>query len=486
MLSRSNTEIFDEDAQGVNTNLYYILVLTCKDKAQGIVKSVAAGEGLEAWILLCVEFEPKVPSRFSGMLDAILYPMMQEHVPIKGIVSWETMVQGYEEQTGEKVMESIKKSVISTRLVPQKLRAPDVECDQVYYVRVGESRGAELPEIKTGGAGTQRACADEGKDNSGDGYDQRGAPQCKYCLKKGHARKECRKATQDIGDGKINKDGIRRISKSNGKGEGNNDKTKAPTPKPTDKDASYWGPDYDAEEGCVFMVETSEDEEFDHNEKLDHNGETEKEPNYDEHENDESVLIPINEFYQEDGGNIEIMGVWLDDDGGAVLDPTMRNHINELIKKEGSKSLKLSERRGIYSFDVGARSLCPLPVAEDQVPEPLGPLESEEAQLPRRRKERCKRAAGEIATHERTHMPFRDWCEWCLWGRGKWDGRMKANPDEAPTMSVSSLYYCFVNAETGADMVATLVMVQKPEDCAAAIVVIHKGPSEYVNSAEGF
>ncbi|CAK0905881.1 unnamed protein product [Prorocentrum cordatum] len=104
-------------------NWSFVLSAYCMaDKGQGIVKSVAAGEGLEAWRLLYDEFEPKVPSRFSGMLDAIMYPTMQEHDPIKSIVSWETMVQKYEEQTAEKVMESIKKSVISTRLVPQKLR----------------------------------------------------------------------------------------------------------------------------------------------------------------------------------------------------------------------------------------------------------------------------------------------------------------------------------------------------------------------------
>eukprot|EP00959_Pyramimonas_sp_CCMP1952_P196278 4103568-Pyramimonas_sp.AAC.1 len=56
------------------------------------------------------------------MLDSILYPNAQENDPTKGIVSWETLVQRYEEQTGEEVMESIKRSVLRTRLVPSKLR----------------------------------------------------------------------------------------------------------------------------------------------------------------------------------------------------------------------------------------------------------------------------------------------------------------------------------------------------------------------------
>ncbi|CAK0847351.1 unnamed protein product, partial [Prorocentrum cordatum] len=46
----------------------------------------------------------------------------RENDPMKGIVSWATLVQWREEQTGEKVMESIKKSVRSRGLVPNKVR----------------------------------------------------------------------------------------------------------------------------------------------------------------------------------------------------------------------------------------------------------------------------------------------------------------------------------------------------------------------------
>eukprot|EP00959_Pyramimonas_sp_CCMP1952_P020089 424074-Pyramimonas_sp.AAC.1 len=108
-------------------------------------------------------------------------------------------------------------------------------------------------------------------------------------------------------DGEVNEDELRRISKGEGKGKDEADKAKTPTPKPTDKDVSYLGPGYDAEEGCIFMVEASEGEEFDRKGKLDHSEETEKEPNYDEYENDESVLVPISEFYQDDDGEIEVM-----------------------------------------------------------------------------------------------------------------------------------------------------------------------------------
>ncbi|CAK0887843.1 unnamed protein product, partial [Prorocentrum cordatum] len=115
-------EYLDEEAQCLNTNLYYILVVTVEDKAEGIVNSVPAGAGLEALRLLCVEFDPKVPSRVSGMLGSILYPRVQENDPIKGIVPWQTLLKRYEEQTGKKVMESTEKSVLSAMRVPDKLR----------------------------------------------------------------------------------------------------------------------------------------------------------------------------------------------------------------------------------------------------------------------------------------------------------------------------------------------------------------------------
>eukprot|EP00959_Pyramimonas_sp_CCMP1952_P030622 641818-Pyramimonas_sp.AAC.1 len=50
-------------------------------------------------------------------------------------------------------------------------------------------------------------------------------------------------------------------------------------------------------------------------------------------------------------------------------------------------------------------------------------------------------------------------------------------------MPVISMDYCFVNTELETEMINILVMVQSPEDAVASFMVIHKGPSEYVNSA---
>ena len=216
----------DEEAQRIIANLYYISILTCKDKAQGNAKSAPWGEGLEAGRLLCVEFEPKVPSRFPGMLNAIHYPTLPEADPIKGIVSWEALVQRSEEQTGEHAMESIEKLVLSARLVPNKLRErlmlnatrftthDLVRAEAINYPRAKQAtivaqtassgpapmgldrlmfgkNGGTYKDGKTGGGNTDGKTR---KTGGGKRYDDR---PCKYCNKKGPNLMERRKAGQD-------------------------------------------------------------------------------------------------------------------------------------------------------------------------------------------------------------------------------------------------------------------------------------------------
>ena len=51
---------------------------------------------------------------------------------------------------------------------------------------------------------------------------------------------------------------------------------------------------------------------------------------------------------------------------------------------------------------------------------------------------------GEVEAHWlMAHMPFRDWCKWCLWGRGMVEARERSDPDAAPTSQVISMGDCF-------------------------------------------
>ncbi|CAK0854432.1 unnamed protein product [Prorocentrum cordatum] len=493
-------EYLDEEARRVNTNLYYILALTCKSKAQGIVKSVPSGEGLEAWRLLCVEFEPKVPSRFSGMLDSILYPHVQDNDPIKGMVSWETLVQRYEEQTGEKVMGSIKKAVLSTRLVPTRLRE-HLALNATRFATYASVRAAVLNYLRS----TQAAMALSGP-----------APMDLDALAFGKHGKGGKGKYGKGMDGK--RQGVRQYHDE-----------------PAMHVLREKGPQVDGE-GYVFLMTEGENEDLDdqeitdHTEELDHirvadysvDVDAKRELNYDINKDDGSYLIPIGEFENENDGIIEVIvdsrvarsvcppgfaprmprqeadasplrqadrakiyadgcktvhvevagtkqpvrgqcdvrdvrktitavrdltrgaqGVWFDEYGGAVVSPTVSKKIREMIEYENrcnrtNKPLKIAKRRGFFSFD-----------------------DSDEAQGPEVKKECYKPTAEETAIHERTHMPYR----------------------EAPTIPVISMDYCFVNTEMEAEMINIQVVVQKPEDAVASIMVVHKGPIEYVNSA---
>ena len=57
-----------------SVELFYVLALTCRGKALQVVRRVPEGFGFEAWKQLCREFEPRLPSRFQGMLQALLSP----------------------------------------------------------------------------------------------------------------------------------------------------------------------------------------------------------------------------------------------------------------------------------------------------------------------------------------------------------------------------------------------------------------------------
>ena len=85
--------------------LFYVLALTCRGKA------LQEGFGFEAWKQLCREFEPRLPSRFQGMLQALLSPTKMDD-PVQTIYQWQSRVKVHEEQSGDTVAENIKLAVL--------------------------------------------------------------------------------------------------------------------------------------------------------------------------------------------------------------------------------------------------------------------------------------------------------------------------------------------------------------------------------------
>ena len=57
-----------------STNPHYILSLLTDAEALNIVQNSPVSSGLEVWRRMVTRWEPKVTSRFRGMLQAILFP----------------------------------------------------------------------------------------------------------------------------------------------------------------------------------------------------------------------------------------------------------------------------------------------------------------------------------------------------------------------------------------------------------------------------
>ena len=114
-----NTTMTDRERR-LSAQLFHVLALTCRGKSLQVVRRVPEGFEFEAWKQLCKEFEPRLPSRFSGMLRAILSPTTTDD-PVQTIYQWESRVKVYEEESGDNVAENIKLAVLQTYLCDGEL-----------------------------------------------------------------------------------------------------------------------------------------------------------------------------------------------------------------------------------------------------------------------------------------------------------------------------------------------------------------------------
>ena len=94
-----------------STNLHYIL-------------SLFVNNGREVWRRMVTRWEPKVPSRFRGMLQAILFPRWD--IPgtdvTQLITAWENQKQDCEQQGGDIISDAIKLGVVLHHLPDASLR----------------------------------------------------------------------------------------------------------------------------------------------------------------------------------------------------------------------------------------------------------------------------------------------------------------------------------------------------------------------------
>ena len=87
-----------EAERRLSVQLFYVRALTCRGKSLQVVRRVPEGFGFQVWKQLCREFEPRLPSRFQGMVQALLSPTRTNDP-----VQWESRVRVCEEQSGDNV-----------------------------------------------------------------------------------------------------------------------------------------------------------------------------------------------------------------------------------------------------------------------------------------------------------------------------------------------------------------------------------------------
>ena len=113
----------DAAAQRLSGSIYAMLARLCRGPALTIVMTCPEGNGLEAWRELTFEYEPKGPSRFRGMLQAILSPKFGDGTDLHGsLEAWDHAVQEYEQQSGERLGDSIRCGVVTGHIGDPTLR----------------------------------------------------------------------------------------------------------------------------------------------------------------------------------------------------------------------------------------------------------------------------------------------------------------------------------------------------------------------------
>ena len=179
-----------------STNLYYILSLLLTDtEALDIVQNSLVSKGMEVWRRMVARWEPKVPSRFRGMRQAILFPKWD--IPgsdvTQLVTAWENQVQDYEQQSGDKISDAIKLGVVLHHLPDTSLRDHLLLNSRMYdtYALMAAEVRAVVMARTTWSGPTPMDLSILAKD-----------AVCHVCGKKGHFTRDCWHQSGNKGSGK--------------------------------------------------------------------------------------------------------------------------------------------------------------------------------------------------------------------------------------------------------------------------------------------
>ena len=134
-----------EKARGI----YALLAGSCSGTALVLTRATAHRNGFAAWHKLCKHYEPLLPSRQTALLAGLLRPDLSGPSIVEAVTKWELGVEEWEVQSGMRLQDPVKCSVIVThapRAVVSHLRSASAEVCESFsklkdYLRTWEVRG---------------------------------------------------------------------------------------------------------------------------------------------------------------------------------------------------------------------------------------------------------------------------------------------------------------------------------------------------------
>ena len=97
----------NSDESALNTQMYYILVMTLAGAALDKCHNAGVNEGPEAWRQFVMEWEPKLRTRFVGLLMNVLSYQFKDDIQNK-LAVFERTVHDHESQSTKTVDDDIK------------------------------------------------------------------------------------------------------------------------------------------------------------------------------------------------------------------------------------------------------------------------------------------------------------------------------------------------------------------------------------------
>ena len=210
------------DEISLSSQLYYMLMLMCTDRALDKISGAKTGVGIEAWRILCQEYEPKQAARFASDLMRILGYEFNATDLTASLEAWERLVREYEARTEVEIPEFIKAGIIMLRLpsgpVSQHivLNAASMTSFDKVRKEVDAIRNAQNAAAYAAGGTQAMDIGALGKGAGGKSGKQKKKGKCHNCGREGHHKHECRQP-----GGGAHKDG-KTAGKGSGKGGGKN------------------------------------------------------------------------------------------------------------------------------------------------------------------------------------------------------------------------------------------------------------------------